>query len=135
MDNIVTGESQAFNSRMDPFPYIHEHRIPSVETPIDVRCPLPKKISPLYNILTPFTVGGWCTIIGTILAACLGFLAVNAIYGKLLRREPTLNWSVIAFSSDILNLKFNSIQLYLITKPFNTQTSHQNKQCTIKVFI
>ena len=79
---------------MDPRPYLYEDRIPTVESPIDVRCPLPKKISPLYNIVTPFNLGGWCIVGGTILAACLGFLAVNAIYGHLPKRGPTMQWSV-----------------------------------------
>ena len=54
----------------------------------------PKKISPLYNIVTPFNLGGWCIVSGTILLACLGFLVVNAIYGHLPSTGPKMKWSV-----------------------------------------
>lgn len=94
LDTSVTTKGMTFNSLMDPYPFVYEHRIPTVEVPIDVRCRLPRKISPLYNILTPFNLGGWCIVGGTILVACLGFLAVNAINGHLPKRGPTMIWSV-----------------------------------------
>ena len=59
---------------------------------ISIACPLPRKISSLYNIVTPMNLYAWIAVILSTVVMALAFVVQNQVYSKMSQISCFWRW-------------------------------------------